>query len=494
MSDHIDSLYRTSEEVQILKHDAAIFKNLIKERQHPLDLVRELLSNAAAREVGATRIEVAYHHDGSEHIFEVTDDGCGMDFSGDQYHAGRLGRFLGLGISAIVGKWADEFSWKGLGSKLAYGSRYVEIDTRAAGSPRYQVCIDEPWRTLNNNALPRPRVTEYPGDAVETGTRIRVFGHPFDCHPEPFTFEEIRTFLLHRTFAGFTRTRDWPPDIVLSVRGWSQPITCGLPEFKDIAFPDGQSLDPVRQTLLVNLAVVGVRLKGFITFDAEQFGLGKDALNTGLILSSRGIPYFELPLDKYGARNLLKTPGAAKVCLVAECDDVYSEMNLSRSGLVDSSGAAELKTQLRRIFEFVESSIEYKEFRQLRTHQKQAAKRADVTQDRQQIQSDSQNWVVLERPDGPPLVLMREPRSQTEAFAILCKLESLGALPFEQFQTMGYPQASGKLDLFVQFQEEPTAEQMTAALFETENHFFSYKRHDGLAPQAPKVICWDAPS
>ena len=73
MSDSTDLLFRTSEEVHILKHDAAIFKNLIKERQHPLDLVRELLSNAAAREVAATRIEITYHHDGSEHIFEVAE-------------------------------------------------------------------------------------------------------------------------------------------------------------------------------------------------------------------------------------------------------------------------------------------------------------------------------------------------------------------------------------------------------------------------------------
>jgi len=282
------------------------------------------------------------------------------------------------------------------------------------------------------------------------------------------------------------------------VRGGSRPLACGLPEFRGIAFPDGLRLDPVRRTLLVNLAVgqdgpMGVRLKGLITLDAETFGLSREQLNTGLILSSRGIPYFELPLADYGAHHLLKTPGPGRVCLVAECDGVHSEMNLSRSGLVDSAEAARLREHLGRLLEFVESSVEYGEFRRFRSQQKQAARRAEAALDRQQLQAEEQNWVVLERADGPPLVLMREPHSQAEALAILCKLESLGALPFQTFQTMGYPQASGKLDLFVQFQEEPTDAQMTAALFETENHFFSYKRRDSLAPQDARVICWDAP-
>ncbi len=41
-------------------HEVAIFQQLIKERSSPFDLARELLSNSAAREVGAENISVKY--------------------------------------------------------------------------------------------------------------------------------------------------------------------------------------------------------------------------------------------------------------------------------------------------------------------------------------------------------------------------------------------------------------------------------------------------
>ena len=49
-----------SREVSPAFSEVAIFKQLIKERVHPLDLVRELLSNAGAEQVGATKIEIGY--------------------------------------------------------------------------------------------------------------------------------------------------------------------------------------------------------------------------------------------------------------------------------------------------------------------------------------------------------------------------------------------------------------------------------------------------
>src|SRR5574341_797112 len=156
-----DFMKASSKDVDILKNDIAIFKNLIKERKYPLDLIRELLSNAGSREVGATHIEISYTKDREGHIFEVRDNGCGMNFTGRQEMPGRLDRFLGLGMSAIVGNDADEFSWKGLGSKLAYQSRKIEIETRHRGHPLYDVVINEPWSSLDRNLLPKPRISDY---------------------------------------------------------------------------------------------------------------------------------------------------------------------------------------------------------------------------------------------------------------------------------------------------------------------------------------------
>jgi len=484
-----------SGEIDILRHDVGIFKNLIKERQHPLDLVRELLSNAAAREVGARRIEVCYAHTVYGHVFQVADDGCGMDFDANDGQVGRLARFLGLGLSGIVGEQADEFSWKGLGSKLAYQSEQVVIKTRSLEHPMYEVRLDKPWRTLDRNEVPRPRVIEHTEAEFLTGTRIKVVGHPPHWQDEPCTFDEVKEFLMHRTFAGFTRPRQLLPEIVISVGGRVEQLPVGFPEFRGVVFPDGLQFDAATKTLLVNLALteggMAVRLKGLLTWEPERFALAKDRLNTGLILSSRGIPFFELPMSRYGARKLLKSPGAARTCLVAECDEIYSEMNLSRSALLDSAPALTFKARMTRLLEFLETSIEYDEFRRLQADTKRQVRAAKIAEDRMSLTSEEQNWVVLERGGEAPIVLMREPRNETEAAAILWKLESLGALPFEKFQTVGHPAASRDADLFVNFQEGKDTAPLSIAMFETENRFFSYKPKGGAVPN---VICWDAPA
>src|ERR1035441_7546040 len=99
-----------SKDVDPIVNELALMKHLIKERVHPLDLLRELISNAGSKEVGATEIKVKYTLDDEGHIFEVLDNGCGMDFTGNKDFPGRLDKFLGLGLSTVVGIKADEFS------------------------------------------------------------------------------------------------------------------------------------------------------------------------------------------------------------------------------------------------------------------------------------------------------------------------------------------------------------------------------------------------
>lgn len=500
MSAKGDSLESTSKVVEIIQQEVAIFKNLIKERKHPLDLVRELLSNAGAKEVGATLIEISYTKDREGHIFEVVDDGCGMNHTGRKEMPGRLDKFLGLGLSGIVGQKSDEFSWKGLGSKLAYQSRRVEITTRFGNYPLYEVKINEPWSSLDRNLLPKPRISDFPESDDEPGTRIRVYGHPPHRLEEPFTMDEIKTFLLHRTFAGFTRDREHKPEIVLSVLGQTETLEFGFPEFKGIIFGDGIELDEERKTLFVNIIGKGpnvslIRLKGFLTWNADQFDLSKDNLNTGLILSSKGIPYFKLDMREYGARTIVTArPGESKTCLVIECDGIYSEMNISRSDLVDSGLSLEFKKEVAKLFEKLETSEEYLSFRQVQTLDKLTASGKYLAEEKVSITSDDQTWVVYQKEDSEPIVLIREPRNETEVNALLWKMEAIGALPFEQFQTLAYPGVKRGPDLFANFQEEPTSEPIQCAVFEIENNFYSYKSHGHYPGQYPKVICWDIPA
>jgi hypothetical protein len=498
-----DAIKSKSREVSPIIKDVAIFKNLIKERTHPLDLIRELLSNSGAEQVGSQRIEISYTRDKEGHIFEITDDGCGMNYTGNEDIPGRLDKFLGLGLSAIIGVPSDEFSWKGLGSKLAYHSRRVEIET-CAGAPHmmYDVRINEPWETLNNNTLPKPRIGEFPPQ--QKGTKIRVIGHPPHRKDDPFTFDQIRTYLLHRTFAGFTRDRKYKPEIVLSVLGRTELLPFGFPEFREIDFGEfereGLKLDQASQTLFVNLApksstTMRVRLKGFLTWDPNRFELASKNLNTGLILSVKGIPYFILRMEEYGATSIRTArPGEERTCLVVECDAIHDEMNISRSALVDSPKTEELKKVVRELFRRIESSDIYLVFRRLPERRK-VEKQGDIlSEEKRKIELPEQNWVILDKGGNELKVLMREPQNETEVNALIWKLEALDALPFEKFATLAYIGAAKGPDLLVNFQEDKSSEPLRATIIEVENNFYNYKTHGHTPSQYPKVICWDVPA
>jgi len=497
-----DILKSKAKEIDPIISEVSIFKQLIKERVNSLDLLRELLSNSGAKEVGATKIEISYTKDKEGHIFEILDNGCGMNFTGNSVLPGRLDKFLGLGLSSI-GQKSDEFSWKGLGSKLSYQSRRVEVETCAGDNqPFYDVRINEPWETINNNRIPKPRISEHPSQ--ERGTKIRVIGHPPHRQEDPFGISEIKTYLHHRTFTGFTRKRENPPTISLSVLGKTIEIEFGFPEFKDIDFDsfahEGLKLDSETKTLYINMEPrssksMRVRVKGFLTWEANRFDLSQSRLNTGLILSVKGIPYFNLDMEEYGITTIRTArPGEKKTCIVVECDSIQDEMNISRSGLVDSPKTLEFKKAVTEIFQRIESSNEYLTFRRLSEKEK-IEKQSDILdQEKRKIVSSEQTWVVLDREGEKPVVLIREPKYEHEVNAIIWKLEALGALPFEKFETLAYIGAVKGPDILASFQEEKGSEPQQATVIEIEINFYNYKNHGHIPAQYPKVICWDIPA
>jgi hypothetical protein len=497
-----DILKSKSKEVDPAFNEIAIFKHLINERKGELDLLRELLSNSGAQEVGATKIEISYTTDKEGHVFEVLDDGCGMGYTGNKDMPGRLDKFLGLGLSGIVGHLSDEFSWKGLGSKLAYQSRRVEVET-CQGPPNsfYDVRINEPWDTLNRNLLPKPRLSEH--DTQQRGTSIRVIGHPPHHKIEqPYTFDQIKAYLQHRTFVGFTRKRINPPAITLSILGKTEQLEFGFPEFRTIEFQEfahqGFKLDESTGTLYVHVEPksskgLPVVIKGFLTWDPDLFDLANESLNTGLILSVKGIPYFLLDMEEFGVTTIrVGRPGKEKTCLVVECDAIHNHLNISRSGLIDSPETVEFRKAVSELFQRIETSKEYLEFRTIPEKRKTIISADALAKEKQSIESADQNWVVLEK-EGRLTVLIREPQSEQEVNAVLWKLEASKALPFEKFETLAYIGAARGPDLLVHFQEDRGSEPHRATVIEVENNFYNYKTHGHKPPQYPKVICWDIP-
>ena len=97
------------------KVDLSVLKQIVKDRAHPLDMVREAISNMGDPHVGAKICKISYFHDpkyGSSFRFE--DDGCGMVFTGDESNPGGLDRFINFGYSKQAGLKAGKFSEKGL--------------------------------------------------------------------------------------------------------------------------------------------------------------------------------------------------------------------------------------------------------------------------------------------------------------------------------------------------------------------------------------------
>ncbi len=109
-----------TEVIEPTEHEISIgiVKQVVQNRAHPLDVIREAISNSCAKEIEASKLKVTVFYDGNyrwSFIFE--DDGIGMDYTGEKEpeKQGRLDRFLNLAYSGVVGLKSDEFGFKGLG-------------------------------------------------------------------------------------------------------------------------------------------------------------------------------------------------------------------------------------------------------------------------------------------------------------------------------------------------------------------------------------------
>jgi len=142
---------------------------VVESRRHPLDLLREHLSNMCSKEVKAGEVRIDFTHDpkfGPTFIF--TDDGIGMNHTGNMKTPGRLDKFLAVAYSGHAGVQTDEFGQKGIGAKLSMNCRRLEIRTtsRETGQSFY-VYVDHPLETLRKGQQPKFQI--YDGGGPEDG-------------------------------------------------------------------------------------------------------------------------------------------------------------------------------------------------------------------------------------------------------------------------------------------------------------------------------------
>jgi hypothetical protein len=233
-----------------------------------------------------------------------------------------------------------------------------------------------------------------------------------------------------------------------------------------------------------------VKMKGFYTWDAEKYGIDKTSLNTGLILSVKGIPYFDIDMEEYGSQNLrTANPGEKKCCLIVECDKIQEQMNISRSGLVDHPVSDLFKQGVAAIFRKIESSQQYSSFRKV-SKKRKAIESADALEDKKRaLESYDQRWVTYTDTEGNCKLLGREPENEQDTLNLLWKLETIGGLPFAKFQTLAH--AGQGPDLIVHFQEDRESQPDRYTVVEAERFFYNYKPHGHTPSQYPRVVCWD---
>ena len=202
-------------------HDLSAFKQVMESRSHPLDMVREAISNMLAPEVGATEAIIQhYSHPEFNASFIFKDDGIGMTYTGDSEKPGRLDRFIGMAFSKSAGLDADYWGWKGLGSKLMLccSKLVIESWTGLSTDMVYKIEIFNPRLSLLSDPPCEPvyELTQRKNNSVDRkGTKIEVFG--YDGGKYNYAFEELKRYLYLNTAIGLTKQMDNLPLVNLKV-------------------------------------------------------------------------------------------------------------------------------------------------------------------------------------------------------------------------------------------------------------------------------------
>lgn len=478
-----------------------LIKQVIKNRAHRLDVIREALSNSCSKEVKASYFRVTIYWDGVygwSLIFE--DDGIGMNYTGERegIKQGRLDKFLNLAYSGVAGVESDEFGFKGLGSKLMYLSKKLEIETRTISGESYKVIIDDPIGKLTAEEPSKPRPTIYKGAPLNFnhGTVIRVLGYDSGVkYPEYENSDKLKQYLYFRTLLGYTRAERIPtlPRIMLNTPTVpNEQLRVGLPWInKEGGHELGQKIGVIEPPIQVTKddgkgTKVTLTLSGGYALRTGEFGMPDygimESMGVGLTYAWRGIPHFNLDFNRYKPEGFQLY---YKFCrFVVECDDIETDM--ARSRIADEAKAYLFDSALREAFRKVTDTNDYKEWVRHRRDQRRRELSSSLNQRKEELQRTNQNWVYFKEE-----LLHKEPSSEQDTRALLWKLEGMKALPFYFFRTLEHTAQKG-IDIIAEFQEKDFSEKKFFQAVEVEHIVENYADHDHVPEQTSIIIAWDS--
>ncbi|WP_298836056.1 ATP-binding protein [Clostridium sp.] len=170
-------------------------KDITQNINSPLEILREAISNCYDAE--AKTISITIYRDIYDYlVVEIKDDGRGMEIN-------DIHRFFNLEDSI---KSATGIGEKGLGTKTYFKSERITLLTQTKENISYKVIMDQPWRLLNNNSLPKYTVEDFKTQPGKTGTAILIKGYKIDNPEKYFNFDTIKDYVLWFTAAGSFKT------------------------------------------------------------------------------------------------------------------------------------------------------------------------------------------------------------------------------------------------------------------------------------------------
>jgi hypothetical protein len=488
-------------------HDLSTFKQIMESRSHPLDMLREAISNMMAPEVKASELKIQhYSHPEHNASFILKDDGIGMTYTEDTDNPGRLNRFIGLAFSRAAGLEADYWGWKGLGSKLMLNCNKLVLETWT-GNNQDKFIILNIINPRNSLLSEPPLAPDYyltqreslPSDTK--GTKIEVLG--YDGGQKMYSIDEIERYLYWNTAVGITKEINHKPRISLKVNSEEKELEIGYkfitPQFLLDGKNDWRTVvigEPISKSNKVvidgNEKEINVTLKGGFTLDTGKFGLSPHRYNTGLRLSVKGIPYFQFPFYEYKGKKFQQYKDLCS--FVVECDEIESKLNLDRSNISNQMGDDPAVKAFRKLTskcfdEFTESSS-YKEFEKNRKKEDERNKATAVRKRQSALSKPDQEYACIES-NGEIKLIHRVPdKSEMHTLCIFWKLEALGKLPFENFITWEHTKKDG-IDVIASFQIDDESSLENFVPVEFEATFENYINHGHNPKQTKCIICWE---